>query len=60
MPNALSGFLKGQDQLGSTINLNYRGSSGFGTICGGCLSLALSIFVAGFIGLQVYAWAFNA
>ena len=59
MPNVLVSFFKGQDQLGSTINLNYRGGPGFGTILGGCLSLLLSTFVAGFIGLQCFAWAFQ-
>ena len=60
MPGAFINFFKDQDQLGSSISLNYRGSSGFGTILGGCLSLALSIFVAGFMGLQCFAWAFQS
>ena len=48
MPSLIGGFLKGQDQLGSGISLNYRGDSGYGTILGGTLSLILSLFVAAF------------
>ena len=52
-------FLKGQDQMGSGISLNYRGDSGYGTILGGCLSLSLSLFIAAFSLMQAFAWAFE-
>jgi len=59
MPNPISNFLKGQDQLGSGVSFNYRGSSGFGTILGGTLSLITTLFFSTFIFLQLYAWMFQ-
>jgi len=58
MGRRLTGFLKGQDQLGAGVSLNFKGSSQFGTILGGCLSLLTSIFFAFFVIIQVYAWLF--
>ena len=49
MPNKIFNFLRGQDQLGSGVSLNYKGSSGFGTILGGALSLFTSLFFLAFI-----------
>ena len=58
MPSGIGNFIKGQDQLGSGISLNYRGESTYGTILGGCLSLLLSLFIAAFMIFQAIAWAF--
>ena len=41
------------------MSLNFRGSTQFGTIIGGCFSLALTIFFALFIGMQLFAWLFQ-
>lgn len=58
MPNCLQDFLKGQDQFGSGVSLNYRGGSGYGTITGGILSCITSLFFLAFIGVQLYTWLF--
>ena len=52
-------LLRGQDQLGSGVSLNYKGSSQFGTITGGCLSVCTTIFFAIFIVVQLYSWLFQ-
>ena len=51
-------ILRGQDQLGSGVSLNYKGSSQYGTITGGCLSLCTTIFFTLFIAVQLYACFF--
>ena len=56
---AVSNFVKEQDQLGQGVSLNYRGSTGFGTILGGCCSMFYSIVFAVFIVIQLYAWMFE-
>lgn len=57
MPGSIGNFLKQNDQLGSVVTLNHKGSGGFGTILGGTLSLLLSLFVAAFLSIQGFAWA---
>ena len=52
-------LLRGQDQLGSGVSLNYKGSSQFGTITSGCLSVCTTIFFAIFIVVQLYSWLFQ-
>ena len=59
MTNCCNTFFKENDQLGSGININYRGSSGFGTIPGGVLSLLATLFFTFFMGIQLYSWAFQ-
>ena len=41
------------------MSLNYKGSSGFGTILGGCLSLMVTLFFTLFVGIQLFAWVFK-
>ena len=59
MPNACAGFLKRQDQLGSGVSLNYRGTSAYGTIYGGVCSLIATLFFTFFTTIQLYAWIFK-
>ena len=59
MPNAYAGFFKGQDQLGSSVSLNYRGNASFGTVLGGICSLLATLFFSAFILVQMYAWLFQ-
>ena len=59
MPNACAGFLKRQDQLGSGVSLNYRGTSAYGTIYGGVCSLIATLFFTFFTVIQLYAWIFQ-
>ena len=54
-----SGFLKGQDGLGSGVTLNYRGSAQFGTMLGGCVSLIAGMFFASFVIVQLFTWIFD-
>ena len=56
MTGPISGFFKGLDRIGSGVTLNYNGSSGFGTIFGGCLSIMTWLFFLTFTGLQLYLW----
>ena len=39
--------------------MNYKGSSGYGTIMGGCISLVVTTFTFVFIGIQLYALVFE-
>ena len=55
----LVNFFRNQDQLGSSVSLNYKGSAQYGTIVGGCLSLCTTIFFVAFIGIQMYTWLFK-
>ena len=59
MPNACAGFLKRQDQLGSGVSLNYRGTSAYGTIYGGVCSLIATSFITLFTVIQLYSWIFH-
>ena len=59
MPHPCKDFLKGQDQLGQGVNLNYKGNSNFGTIIGGICSLAATVFFFLFTMIQLYAWIFE-
>ena len=52
----LTAFCKSQDQLGSEVKMNYRGTPKFGTILGGCLSLTVYIFLAIYVGYTIYDW----
>ena len=58
MVNPILAFMKGQDQLGSSININYKGSDSFGTVLGGCLSLFMTLFFTFFIFTQLWSWNF--
>ena len=58
MGEKLTAFFKNQDQVGSGVNLNYRGTPKYGTILGGCLSLSASIFLAIFLGFTIFDWAY--
>ena len=51
MPSGFMVFLKGQDQLGRSVELSYKKNAGYGTVLGGACSLILTLFFAGFIGL---------
>ena len=57
--NKCSEFFKQQDQLGSTVNFNYKGDTGFGTPIGGFFSLLATTFFTMFMMVQMYAWAFQ-
>ena len=59
MSNSIASFFKRKDQLSSNVNLNYKGESKFGTICGGCVSLLTSCFFTVFIITQLFGWLFN-
>ena len=59
MPNSVANFFKGQDQLGSGVSVNHKGSSGYGTILGGIFSLFFSVFIAIFFASQIFAWFFH-
>ena len=59
MANSIANFFKGQDQLGSAVSINHKGSSGYGTILGGILSLFFSVFLAIFVAIQIFAWLFQ-
>ena len=59
MSSAIHKFLKGQDQLGSTVNLKYRNQPSYGTLLGGCISLLTTLFFFTLICLQLYAWLFQ-
>ena len=45
--------------MGSGVSLNYKGSSGFGTILGGCLSVIVTLFFTIFVSIQIFAWLFK-
>ena len=49
MPSLITDFFKAKDDMGSGISLNYRGEATYGTILGGCLSMALTLYIAAFI-----------
>ena len=55
----LSNYFKDQDQLGSSVSINFKGKSGFGTMLGGIISLIVTLFVALFVIVQLYAWLFS-
>lgn len=46
-------FFRRQDQLGSTVNLNYKGEAAYGTFVGGCCSTIATLFFAFFTIVQL-------
>ena len=52
-------FLRGQDELGSSVYLHYKGMSGYGTALGGCMSLIVNTFAMIFILGQFYGFLFR-
>ena len=56
MPNTIASFFKSRDELGSAVQLNYKGQMKFGTVLGGCVSCLTNLFFALLILLQVYGW----
>ena len=59
MPNTCTKFLRGQDQLGSSVVFNYKQAGSYGTILGGCLSLTIYLITFLFISTQLYALLFS-
>ena len=56
MGTKFTAFCKNQDQVGSEVKLNYRGTQKFGTILGGCLSLIVFLSLAAFLLYTIIDW----
>ena len=54
----ISTWLAGWDQFGSWAKFNYRGEQGYGTGCGGCCSLFVTILTGLFIIIQLFGFFF--
>ena len=59
MPNKCQKFLSSKDELGSGVHLHHKGSDGYGTAVGGCMSLLVNTFSAIFIIGQFYGFFFQ-
>ena len=47
--------VRGCDQFGATVNLNFKGETEYKTLCGGCFSLALRVLILAFFCMQLAA-----
>ena len=45
MGTSCEGYVLGQDQMGKTIQFNYRGGAKYGTMIGGTVSMLIRIFI---------------
>ena len=57
MPS-LATWLSEQDQLGSRVEIGYKGKVGYGTVCGGFISLTLTLFTFSFTAIQMFGFFF--
>ena len=56
--SACTRYWKEQDQLGSSVNLNYKSKQTYGTVVGGIFSCVKSYFSHCSFSIQFYAWVF--
>ena len=58
MANACTSFLRKHDSLGLGVRLHHKSNATFGTVAGGCASIAVNTFTFIFILFQLYALCF--
>ena len=59
MPNKFYSFLKGQDQLGTPVQIAFKKETGYGTVIGGACSVCISFIFFSFVCVQMYAFLFT-
>ena len=59
MGGACKNYFREKDELGNSIQLNYKQRPTFGTTVGGFFSCVTTVFITAFVCVQIYAWMFE-